>query len=186
MPKGTPGKPVCSIEGCGQLNEARGYCKKHYQRWRTTGDPIKTLYGDPSSRFWDKVDKNGSIPACRPELGQCWEWTARTVNGYGSFVPCAGRSVLAHRYVYELAGVTIPDSLEPDHLCRNRPCVRITHLELVTHRENILRGESPPAINARKTHCSRGHLFDSENTYVEKKNGWRQCRECRRIRDAAP
>jgi hypothetical protein len=32
----------CSIEGCkGQNHEARGFCTKHYQRFRKHGDPLK-------------------------------------------------------------------------------------------------------------------------------------------------
>lgn len=30
---------ICQIEGCENSNEARGWCKKHYMRWRKTGDP---------------------------------------------------------------------------------------------------------------------------------------------------
>lgn len=37
-------------------------------------------------RFWSKVDKDGPIPAHKPELGQCWVWTASKNNaGYGRF-----------------------------------------------------------------------------------------------------
>jgi hypothetical protein len=31
---------------------------------------MKTL----EERFWEKVDKNGPVPAHRPELGPCWVW----------------------------------------------------------------------------------------------------------------
>jgi hypothetical protein len=30
--------------GCGGKHQAKGYCFKHYRRWRTTGDPLKTIY----------------------------------------------------------------------------------------------------------------------------------------------
>jgi len=30
----------CSIEGCDNPHEARGYCGKHYQRFKTHGDPL--------------------------------------------------------------------------------------------------------------------------------------------------
>lgn len=30
----------CSIAGCDGMHEARGWCGKHYQRWRHTGDPL--------------------------------------------------------------------------------------------------------------------------------------------------
>src|SRR6478609_5365672 len=34
-------------------------------------------------RFWKKVDKNGPIPAHRPELGPCWIWTGWICSGTG-------------------------------------------------------------------------------------------------------
>lgn len=45
-------------------------------------------------------------------------------------------------------------------------------------------GTPQPAVrNRAKTHCNRGHEFDDKNTYVTK-DGRRQCRQCRRDRDA--
>ncbi|OAA28239.1 HNH endonuclease [Frankia sp. EI5c] len=76
--------------------------------------------------------------------GGCWVWTG-TVNsdGYGTF-HVDGRRVLAHRWVWEQAYGPIPDGFELDHVwsrgCRRRDCVRLSHLQLVTHRENCVRG----------------------------------------------
>jgi len=33
---------ICSIDGCDSSVFARGWCSKHWSRWRTTGDPQKT------------------------------------------------------------------------------------------------------------------------------------------------
>ena len=108
-------------------------------------------FGDPRlpTRFWDKVNKNGPIPAHRPELGPCWVWTgARTGRGYGQFnigsrTDDSRRHVMAHRFAYELLIVAIPEELESDHLCRNRPCIRPFHIEPVTHIMNGQRGIQP-------------------------------------------
>lgn len=53
-------------------------------------------------------------------------------------------------------------------------------MELVTNRVNILRGVSPAAHNAKKTHCKRGHEFNDENTLILKTSygQGRQCRKC--------
>ena len=124
-------------------------------------------------RFWAKIDfshPNG-----------CWVWTASlTAQGrYAYFTIGRKKRVYAHRYAYELLVGPIPPGLQIDHLCRNTVCVNPAHLEPVTSRENTLRGESPWAVNARKTHCKRGHEFTPENTYTTP-TGWRKCRTCTR------
>lgn len=86
--------------------------------------------------------------------------------------------IKAHRQVYWDEIGPIPDGLTIDHLCRNRSCVNPDHLEPVTMRENTMRGMGFSAVNARKTHCPKGHPYDEANTYYFGRN--RQCRACRR------
>ena len=90
---------------------------------------------------------------------ECWEWMAsRNIAGYGVF-HIKGKTIGAHRLSYMLVKGDIPKGYDLDHLCRNRCCVNPSHLEVVTRRENILRGDTLPAKNAKKTHCSKGHLL---------------------------
>ena len=111
----------------------------------------------------------------------CWIWCgARSVSGYGHFRDQMGRTKSAHRWMWELVNYAIPSGLTVDHLCRNRGCVNPDHLELVSTQENTLRGETPAATNARKTHCPLGHLLSGDNLYL--KAGKRYCRACNRIR----
>lgn len=116
-----------------------------------------------------------------PNTG-CWEWQGcRTPEGYGQ-IAVDGRICGTHRIAWESYCGPIPNGLQVDHLCRNPRCCNPEHLEPVTLRENILRGESPAARNARKTHCKNGHEFTPENTYQRKDGrGGRECRTCREV-----
>lgn len=133
-----------------------------------------------AARFWAKVDFNGPVPEHRPDLGCCHIWTAsvnRSRGGYGQF-RLDGRVRKAHQVALELAGVEIPPGYDPDHLCRNPACVRASHLEPVTRRENTMRGNAPIAIMARTNLCMSGrHEMTPENTISN--SGHRRCKACR-------
>lgn len=45
----------------------------------------------------------------------------------------------AHRVFWEREHGPVPESMELDHLCRQRDCVNPEHLEVVTHAENTRR-----------------------------------------------
>lgn len=178
-----PERPAvtCSVDGCerdGKLT--RGWCQMHYVRWIRYGDPlfVKYIRGDTMARFWSKVDRQGAIPDYRPDLGPCWLWTdSPNDDGYGIFT-VDRTQMYAARWIYGQMVDPIPAGCEPDHLCRVRACVNyLSHLEVVPKRENILRGNGPTAINARKTHCIHGHEFTPENTRINKR-GNRGCRAC--------
>lgn len=129
--------------------------------------PEKLIHNQ--SRFWSKVHKTD----------ECWEWTACcSTNGYGQFWTGEAQR-RAHRVAYELLVGSIPEGLTLDHLCGHLRCVNPEHLEPVSQGENTLRGGGAGAVNARKTHCLRGHPFDDENTYRHPW-GFRGCRTCRR------
>jgi hypothetical protein len=90
------------------------------------------------------------------------------------------KKLRAHRAFYEHFIGPIPDGHVPDHLCRNTWCCNPNHLEPVTQRENILRGDGIASRNAAKTHCPQGHPYSTENTNGY--NGYRACRICARER----
>ena len=125
------------------------------------------------TRFWKRV---------RYKPGDCWDWDgAHTSAGYGHLY--AGKRedgrpafVLAHRLAYEQEHRPIPAGFQVDHLCRNPGCVNSLHMELVTNRQNGLRGLS--AI--RRSHCSHGHPATPANTYIRPDRGTPECRACRK------
>lgn len=115
--------------------------------------------------FWLRVEPTGF----------CWDWKGSlTYQGYGQFSVNRSKTVRAHRFAYELLVGEIPRGLVIDHLCRNRACVNPDHLLPVTSKHNVLVGFGPTAVNARRTHCTKGHPL----VVSEKKDRNRTCVTC--------
>ncbi len=107
-------------------------------------------------------------------VNECWLWRG-PINwgGYGVFVyrdKGKLKSMMAHRAVYKVLIGNIPAETL-DHQCENRHCVNPMHLIPESLKYNVLRGNSPPSINARKTHCPKGHGY----TQIKYQ---RYCRKC--------
>lgn len=119
----------------------------------------------------------GDWPVKRDPVFGCWLWTGRKDrNGYG--VTKSGR--MAHRVVYESEAGPIVRGLEPDHLCRRRPCVAPHHLELVSRSEQERRKSWRYRVRHVKR-CPRGHGITGPICTPE---GGRLCRICAKEQDA--
>ncbi len=114
--------------------------------------------------------------------GECLRWSGSLSAGYPQYRdPATGQRVLAHRWIYSKRVAPIPMGLVIDHVrakgCEHTDCVRLEHLEAVTHRENSRRSSQA------QTHCKNNHEFSPENTYITtNKLGYseRHCRTCQR------
>jgi hypothetical protein len=114
----------------------------------------------------------------------CWILTTNPNSvGYSELRP-KGSRWLAHRLSYELYVGPIPRGLQIDHLCRNRRCVKPTHLEAVTHQENFIRGAHLSATTCRTNTCQRGHVLEGANVYIRPDTGRRMCWPCQQMRQA--
>jgi hypothetical protein len=78
----------------------------------------------------------------KPSNSECWLWTGYIdLDGYGRF-NVDGKRRRAHQISFELFHGLVPAGHVIDHLCRVRRCINPKHLEAVTPRENLKRGES--------------------------------------------
>jgi hypothetical protein len=115
----------------------------------------------------------------------CWIWCkGRTVtHGYGRvYYGLCRKSESAHRLMFAWLVHPLPRGKqlgELDHLCRRPSCCSPLHLEFVSGKENIYRGNGVAVINARKTHCKRDHPLSGSNLKIDSA-GKRQCRICQK------
>jgi hypothetical protein len=126
---------ICAVEKCETFigaHGARGWCPKHYKRWKATGDPEKVT-----------VSPIGSTPAERlrfygwnvsPE--GCWLFNGLIASdGYG--VINQGRSPYrAHRAAYESWVGSIPKGYFVRHSCDTPRCINPLHLSVGTPAQN--------------------------------------------------
>lgn len=117
-------------------------------------------------------DKNG-----------CWLWKKSVNSGGYGYTSFHHKTVYIHRFMYAWLVRPIPAGQGKniqvlDHLCNVRNCCNPAHLILTLPRKNVMRSDAPPAINARKNTCLRGHKLSKPHPITKR----RRCYECAKIR----
>lgn len=165
-------KRTCTLDGCDNPHEARGWCELHYARWKRHGDPTVVLVNPDATCSIKGCDKkvkskglcnlhyrrqlrNGDpLKALRYRTieeafesnitndGDCIIWTGLKNQSGYGRIKVKGRFESVHRYAWELAHGPIPDGMQIDHKCWNRACVNVDHLRLATHSENKRNAQS--------------------------------------------
>ena len=123
----------------------------------------------------------------------CWVWTGAKVQDalykwsnpqpYG-VMGVDGRLMRTHRLAWEEYRGPIPEGLVIDHLCRVTLCYNPKHLEPVTQKENVARGNSVWRNQQRgreRIHCKHGHDLTDESNVRHTSRG-RECLACARRR----
>jgi hypothetical protein len=145
--------------------------------------PKKGTYKNSQDRFNSKVNFNGPFPkqdTLAFNKGCCHIWIASKMGSiakYGRFRDKM-KAWPAHKWNYVKNRGPIKDGFELDHLCQNKLCVNINHLEAVTRRENLIRSNKTTTFkNMSKLVCINGHTYSKENTILNKTGG-RICKTC--------
>jgi hypothetical protein len=128
----------CIIDGCEGKSRKRGWCSKHYTRWRKHGDPNVLLR---------VMSPRGSIAAFIEELvgsrpgNECVTWPFSVdAKGYAR-MSSGGASTPAHRIICERVNGPPPKSKRVvAHSCGNGHlgCVSPAHLRWATDADNAL------------------------------------------------
>lgn len=129
----------CSVPDCnGNAHDdaqgRKGFCNKHYQRWRKHGDELHT------SRTPDGVPKEFLDEIIQFEGDDCVIWPySRAGRGY-PVVRICGKKVRAHRVACEAINGPAPaERPHAAHSCGNGHlgCVNPRHLRWASHHENM-------------------------------------------------
>lgn len=124
-------KGMCSVEGCVRPVRTRGLCNPHHLKLLRRGDPLWERSWQLN--FWRKAGLNST--------SECQEWTGdRDRKGYGAIeikLDGVRKRRRAHVVMWEMFHGPVPVGLEVCHSCDNPPCIRIGHLWLGTHAENM-------------------------------------------------
>jgi hypothetical protein len=176
---------TCSVADCHRPAFCKTYCRAHYARHRLSGDvradvplrhmPTRAERGDIAGRI---------LARCEVTASGCIEWHGhRNLQGYGS-ICWDSTDWPVHRAMWTAVRGPIPtdDDWTIDHLCRNKSCVNVEHLEVVTRWENARRGgglERAHQANRDKQACKHGHPFTPDNVWWTGE-GHRICKACKR------
>ena len=125
-------------------------------------------------RSLDRDKRRGRLLKQRPQLGRQYIIVMMCKDG-------AYQNQLVHRLVLKAFRGEPPSGFEACHNNGDAADNRLDNLRWDTRagnsRDQVTHGTHR---NTVKTHCKRGHRFDTDNTYV-RPGGQRNCRECKRL-----
>src|SRR6185369_5689681 len=128
----------CEVEGCAEDHWGKGFCRKHFLRWRKYGSP-HTLQRPPRGERGQEglafIER-----ALASDTDECIDWPhGANDNGYGTVVEkprTKSRSVPALVCERKHGKKPTPDH-QSAHSCGRRICINWKHLRWATHQENM-------------------------------------------------
>jgi hypothetical protein len=126
---------ICADSSCDRRAAAKGFCIKHYHRWRRHGDSsiARPMCGRGTSiedRLALVTDRSGGPDSC-------WPFTrAPSTSGYG-YLQVDGVVKGVHVWAWESANGPLDEGLIVRHSCDNPPCANPAHLISGTGVQNM-------------------------------------------------
>lgn len=152
--------PVVGYEGLYEVSDLGGVRGCDRRAWNGHGYHLL-----PGQVLKTRLDSHGRPQVSLYKSGE--RWTPRT-----------------YRLVLEAFVGPCPEGEEACHNNGDPLDNRLENLRWDTHEANMLDAvRQRTHNNARKTHCKRGHEFTAENTRINKSDGGRHCRACKRERE---
>lgn len=148
---------ICEIKDCDKLHLARGWCGKHYWRWRSNGDPLKILRAETG---------HGHI----------------TQYGY-KVILINGKKIFEHRFLMEkYIGRKLkpfPDEIV-HHINHNTSDNRIKNLELMSQSDHRKKEHGQKIIGHKKECTQCGEYKHITQFYIlsREKRLRNYCKSC--------
>ncbi len=136
----------CTIDGCDQVHQARGYCTKHYTRLLRYGDPLVVRKPrGKAAEFFEQL-LTSRAKDCIP-----WPFTVSGSDQRPWIMRKGRRGYVARFLCEETQGLPSSETHQAAHLCGDKSCVNPNHLYWATPMQNqadrIKHGTAPRGEN---------------------------------------